>query len=194
MLATVGSVLIARRDARLRSSTSSSRCDAGLPAGDDPWDGQTLEWATSSPPPRHNFDALPPMRSFAPLLDARERAGAGPVTRAAVALATWGAWLMVLALVLAFWTPDDLPRFLLGAAALGALVIAGVALALPDAARDRPLPDESVATVLVAVGVATMMLGVVAGLWLTLIGVGLTVTGLAGVVRELSAQRRAGRG
>jgi cytochrome c oxidase subunit 1 len=42
------------------------------PAGDDPWQGQTLEWATSSPPPAHNFDALPPIRSFAPLLDLRE--------------------------------------------------------------------------------------------------------------------------
>jgi cytochrome c oxidase subunit 1 len=42
------------------------------PSGADPWEGQTLEWATSSPPPRHNFDALPPIRSFAPLLDVRE--------------------------------------------------------------------------------------------------------------------------
>jgi cytochrome c oxidase subunit 1 len=41
-------------------------------AGPDPWLGNTLEWATSSPPPRHNFDALPPVRSFAPLLDLRE--------------------------------------------------------------------------------------------------------------------------
>ena len=39
------------------------------PAGDDPWGGQTLEWATSSPPPPHNFDVLPPVRSYAPLLD-----------------------------------------------------------------------------------------------------------------------------
>ena len=44
-------------------------------AGDDPWLGHTLEWATSSPPPRHNFDRpLPPIRSYAPLLDLRERA------------------------------------------------------------------------------------------------------------------------
>ncbi len=43
------------------------------PSGSDPWGGQTLEWATSSPPPRHNFDALPEIRSFAPLLDERER-------------------------------------------------------------------------------------------------------------------------
>ena len=41
-------------------------------AGNDPWEGQTLEWATSSPPPRHNFDALPPIGSYAPLLDLRE--------------------------------------------------------------------------------------------------------------------------
>jgi cytochrome c oxidase subunit 1 len=45
------------------------------PAGDDPWLGHTLEWATSSPPPRYNFDApLPPVRSYAPLLDLREQA------------------------------------------------------------------------------------------------------------------------
>jgi cytochrome c oxidase subunit 1 len=43
-------------------------------AGPDPWLGQTLEWATSSPPPRHNFAALPAVRSFAPLLDLREEA------------------------------------------------------------------------------------------------------------------------
>ncbi|MDQ3575408.1 MAG: cbb3-type cytochrome c oxidase subunit I [Actinomycetota bacterium] len=41
----------------------------GRPSGADPWGGQTLEWATPSPPPRHNFDALPEIRSGAPLLD-----------------------------------------------------------------------------------------------------------------------------
>jgi cytochrome c oxidase subunit I len=48
------------------------------PAGDDPWEGQTLEWATTSPPPRLNFAALPPIRSYAPLLDLRERERSGP--------------------------------------------------------------------------------------------------------------------
>lgn len=43
-----------------------------LEAGDDPWEAQTLEWATTSPPPRHNFSSLPPIRSYAPLLDLRE--------------------------------------------------------------------------------------------------------------------------
>jgi cytochrome c oxidase subunit 1 len=43
------------------------------PAGDDPWEGQTLEWATTSPPPRLNFVTLPAIRSYAPLVDLRER-------------------------------------------------------------------------------------------------------------------------
>jgi len=51
----------------------------GKPAGADPWGGQTLEWATTSPPPRHNFDALPEIRSDTPLLDLR----AAPVPAAA---------------------------------------------------------------------------------------------------------------
>src|SRR5579875_1722720 len=42
----------------------------GRIAGDNPWDGQTLEWATSSPPPEHNFELLPPIRSERPLWDA----------------------------------------------------------------------------------------------------------------------------
>jgi cytochrome c oxidase subunit I len=41
-----------------------------IPAGDNPWDGQTLEWATSSPPPHHNFYELPPIRSERPVWDA----------------------------------------------------------------------------------------------------------------------------
>ena len=48
-------------------------------AGDDPWEGHTLEWATTSPPPPLNFDRpLPPIRSYAPLLDLREAADGGP--------------------------------------------------------------------------------------------------------------------
>jgi cytochrome c oxidase subunit 1 len=43
----------------------------GKVAGDDPWEGNTLEWATSSPPPPYNFDHLPDIRSERPLFDAR---------------------------------------------------------------------------------------------------------------------------
>ncbi len=44
---------------------------SGPLAGDDPWEGNTLEWATSSPPPPYNFDHLPPIRSERPLFDLR---------------------------------------------------------------------------------------------------------------------------
>jgi len=43
----------------------------GPVAGDDPWQGYALEWATSSPPPHHNFTHLPPIRSERPVFDAR---------------------------------------------------------------------------------------------------------------------------
>jgi cytochrome c oxidase subunit I len=42
---------------------------SGKPAGDNPWNAWTLEWATSSPPPVHNFDQLPEIRSRRPLWD-----------------------------------------------------------------------------------------------------------------------------
>ncbi|MEO6126009.1 MAG: cbb3-type cytochrome c oxidase subunit I [Ilumatobacteraceae bacterium] len=38
-------------------------------AGDDPWDGQTLEWATSSPPPVNNFSTMHSVASAEPLVD-----------------------------------------------------------------------------------------------------------------------------
>jgi len=44
-------------------------------AGDDPWDGQTLEWATSSPAPTGNFAEVPMVASPEPLLDLKENAG-----------------------------------------------------------------------------------------------------------------------
>jgi heme/copper-type cytochrome/quinol oxidase subunit 1 len=44
---------------------------SGKIAGDDPWGANTLEWATSSPPPPYNFDHLPEIRSERPVFDAR---------------------------------------------------------------------------------------------------------------------------
>ena len=41
----------------------------GEPAGDNPWDAWTLEWATTSPPPPENFSRVPPIGSRRPLFD-----------------------------------------------------------------------------------------------------------------------------
>jgi cytochrome c oxidase subunit 1 len=41
----------------------------GRVAGNNPWGAGTLEWATTSPPPDHNFAALPPIRSERPVWD-----------------------------------------------------------------------------------------------------------------------------
>ena len=43
----------------------------GARAGHDPWKGDTLEWFTLSPPPVHNFDVQPDVRSDRPLQDIR---------------------------------------------------------------------------------------------------------------------------
>ncbi len=47
------------------------------PAPDDPWEGHTLEWLTSSPPAAGNFTEVPFVTSEAPLLDRRQAAAAG---------------------------------------------------------------------------------------------------------------------
>jgi cytochrome c oxidase subunit 1 len=44
----------------------------GVGAGHDPWGGETLEWLATSPPPPHNFDVVPDVRSDEPLRDIRE--------------------------------------------------------------------------------------------------------------------------
>ncbi len=44
---------------------------SGEKAGNDPWDGQTLEWTTSSPPPSNNFAKIPVVHGRRPAWDLR---------------------------------------------------------------------------------------------------------------------------
>jgi cytochrome c oxidase subunit I len=44
---------------------------SGLPAGNNPWDGPTLEWSIASPPPPYNFAVIPTVASRHPLWEGR---------------------------------------------------------------------------------------------------------------------------
>jgi cytochrome c oxidase subunit 1/cytochrome c oxidase subunit I+III len=45
----------------------------GAPAGDDPWQAPTLEWATTSPPPPYNYAVIPKITSPYPMWDPQDR-------------------------------------------------------------------------------------------------------------------------
>ena len=57
----------------------------GKRAGNDPWQGNTLEWFTSSPPPPNNFDVVPRVRSVEPMKDIRREVAAAAVPAETVA-------------------------------------------------------------------------------------------------------------
>ncbi len=52
-------------------------------APDDPWEGYTLEWATTSPPPNYNFGVIPEVHSARPVRDMRLAARAAAAEAAA---------------------------------------------------------------------------------------------------------------
>jgi cytochrome c oxidase subunit I+III len=73
LVSTVGAFLLALgiliTFVNLRRSRS-----RGAPAGRNPWNADTLEWATSSPPQEFNFETIPTVRSREPMWDQPELA------------------------------------------------------------------------------------------------------------------------
>jgi cytochrome c oxidase subunit I+III len=45
----------------------------GAPAGNNPFEGDTLEWATTSPPPAYNYAVIPTVTSPYPMWDKTDR-------------------------------------------------------------------------------------------------------------------------
>lgn len=70
LLETIGAYLVGL-SALIFLANAISSLRNGAIAGDDPWEGHTLEWATSSPPPEYNFAVVPVVTGRRPLWDAR---------------------------------------------------------------------------------------------------------------------------
>ncbi|WP_423221487.1 aa3-type cytochrome oxidase subunit I [Klenkia brasiliensis] len=69
-ISTVGSFVLGASMIPLLYNIAASWRHGQLALADDPWGhGNSLEWATSSPPPRHNFTELPRIRSNRPAFD-----------------------------------------------------------------------------------------------------------------------------
>jgi cytochrome c oxidase subunit 1 len=70
VLSTIGAFIIALSILPFLYNLAVSRKN-GKHASADPWNANSLEWATTSPPPVHNFDVIPPIRSERPVFDER---------------------------------------------------------------------------------------------------------------------------
>ncbi len=73
MLSTIGAFVIAAGVLLFLVNVGISVL-AGKPAGNDPWGADSLEWATSSPPPQYNFAVIPMVASRHPLWYAEQQA------------------------------------------------------------------------------------------------------------------------
>lgn len=122
--------------------------------------------------------------------------------RAATVFVAWGAWLGVWTAVQLLFLHAALPErtiqwVMLGGAAAAAL-LTGAAIWRLGARRSprgetQLITSESIATATVAVGLAILLLGASFGLFLLLIGSGVTLFGLGGIVREGRARGRLSR-
>jgi heme/copper-type cytochrome/quinol oxidase subunit 1 len=79
LLATIGSFVLAIGIVVSLVNAIAS-ISGGARAGHDPWLGDTLEWFAPSPPPPHNFDVVPDVRSDEPMRDIREAVKAREAT------------------------------------------------------------------------------------------------------------------
>ncbi len=72
LIATIGAFLLAGSILLVVANLFGSAF-VGRVAGPDPWGGETLEWATTSPPPEFNFPVVPTVRSVSPVWDRPDR-------------------------------------------------------------------------------------------------------------------------
>jgi hypothetical protein len=124
------------------------------------------------------------------------------VKRAAIIFAAWGAWLGAWTAVQLLFLDTAFPErtiqwVMLGGAAAAALVT-GAAIwhlgaRLSPERETQLITSESSASATAAVGLAILLLGASFGLFLFLIGAGVTLFGCGGIVREGRARGRLSR-
>src|SRR3954468_726224 len=72
LVETLGAYLLAAGLLLMTANLAVSRF-RGPASGEDPWGGDTLEWATTSPPPAYNFAVIPTVTSPYAMWDAEDR-------------------------------------------------------------------------------------------------------------------------
>lgn len=102
----------------------------------------------------------------------------------------WGALLAVLAVLQWAFDLDALQFGLAIGVSAVVVVLAALLRARPPREGVRLLPENSYATVMLAVGAVMVGAGLLFGQWLYLIGAGVMVLGAGGIARELLASRR----
>ncbi|HEV7584179.1 MAG TPA: hypothetical protein VGO14_00210 [Solirubrobacteraceae bacterium] len=111
--------------------------------------------------------------------------------RSAIVLLGWGTLLGLMTALQAPFGPHVIEYAMLGVASAASLLV-GLALASMRARRAEgalAVADESIATATLVSGLAMALLGAGFGLWLILIGAGVSGLGLGGVLREGRARR-----
>jgi len=106
-------------------------------------------------------------------------------------------WVLLWAAMLALFTAvmflfgelDAISPLLLGGAALGTALLAVLGARGEHGDAPRDVPDGSMATVALAVGVALLVGGSEVGTWMLAIGTGVVALGLGGLIRERRARR-----
>jgi hypothetical protein len=118
------------------------------------------------------------------------------VRGAAIVLVAWGVLNALILVPMPTIFHENVTPALTYAVSAFACVAVGVACWLWPRARgqdpdtERLVTDVSLASALVGIALALMLLGLEFGPWLVLTGSGLLALGIAGVVRELRAERR----
>jgi cytochrome c oxidase subunit I+III len=130
----------------------------GREAGPDPWGGDTLEWATNSPPANYNFATLPVVRGRYPLW---EPDGIGPGEIRGLEL----------------YDPENPIRETLGTTIMDA-----------EPQFRRPLPGPSLWPLALALALAIAVIGSMIDLVLVPLGAALAVVAMVGWLRPPTAE------